>query len=102
MGSEGRVSHGVNAAMDSAQAPGSNSRPDRPLAEPELQELNQRHDPVLPFGQLGDQYVERVRTYFRHSSYRNYVLTCHGASVARSTRNPQCRCETFALQPRYE
>jgi hypothetical protein len=102
MGSEGGVTHGVDATVDPSQAPSSRPRPNRPLTEPERQELGQRHHPMLTLGQLGDQHVERLRTYFRHSSYRNYVLTGHRVQHPARTRTPQCRSETFALRDRYE
>jgi hypothetical protein len=57
---------------------------------------------MLALGQPGDEHVERVSTYFRHSSYRNYVLTWHAEKRAAKTRPLHRRSEPFALQPRYE
>jgi hypothetical protein len=70
VGSEERVSHRVDTAMDSVQAPGGASLRNSLVGQPQRQQLAERDNSVLPCRQLGDHAVKEGWLQLRNHRFR--------------------------------
>ncbi len=62
MGSERGAPYRIDASVNPMQAPRCHPGSHCSFTQPQLEELSERHHPVLPVGEFRDQHVKRVRT----------------------------------------